>query len=138
MIPDEAIISHENTNRDELQYHVETVNLTDKEIADLQKNAKGPYFGLKLKGVLGLQKQRRINQILTNPGQIIRKFNINTHEVINRELILLTYPDDQYPSPKEVHQKIKIRNESYEGDFWAYKDDEGNNNAALIFARLST
>src|SRR5690606_9779009 len=33
-----------------------------------------------------------------------------------------------------IHDKIKIPERSYQGNFWDYRDEEGNNNAALIFA----
>lgn len=138
MIPDEAIIRHENTNRDELQYYVEKVDLNEETILDLQNNSKGAYFELSLNKEFGLEKQRRINQLLSEPGKIIRKFNTNVDEVVNDDLIQLTYPEGQYPSSKEVHDRIKIPKESYEGDFWNYSDQEGNNNASLIFAPHKT
>jgi ATP-dependent DNA helicase RecQ len=83
MIPDEAIIRHENTNRDELQYYVEKVDLKQDRILELQDKAKGAYFGMRLNEQFGLLKQKRINEILLNPGPIIRKFNSNPQEVIN-------------------------------------------------------
>jgi ATP-dependent DNA helicase RecQ len=138
LIPDEAIIRHENTNRDELQYYIEKVELSEEVIADLTENAKGAYFEMKLNEAFGQEKQYRINQILADPGNIIKKFNTYTKEIISKDLIELTYPEGTKPTPNEIHQQIQLPKEAYTGDFWSYTDNEGSNNAALVFAPHKT
>lgn len=138
IIPDEAIVRHENTNRDELQYFIQKVELSQERIDEITKKASNKNFEKNLNTEFGLLKQKVINELLANPGQIIRKFNTNEKEVIIEDLIKLTYPEGSNPSPQEIHKRITLPKESYEGDFWSYLDAEGSNNAALVFAPHKT
>src|SRR5690606_178657 len=134
MIPDEAVVRYENTNRDELQYYIERVSLKNNQIEELRKQSKGPFFKISLSKAIGVLKQRRLNEILSEPGALFRRFNTKAENVAKEELLELTYSPENRPTHTEIHDRIKIPTSSYESNFWDYKDEEGNNNAALIFA----
>ncbi|HLT42111.1 MAG TPA: helicase-related protein, partial [Sphingobacteriaceae bacterium] len=134
MIPDEAVVRYENTNRDELQYHIERVSLKNDQIEELRKQSKGPFFKISLSKAIGILKQHKINEILSDPGALIRRFNVKAENVVQEELLELTYSPENRPTLTLIHDKIKIPERSYQGNFWDYRDEEGNNNAALIFA----
>lgn len=133
MIPDEAIVRHENTNRDELQYHIVKVDLENDKIEKLLKKGSKD-FKKNLNQEFGLLKQKVINELLANPGQFIRRYNTHQDQVITEDLMKLTYPEGKAPSLEEVFQRMQLPRESYEGDFWSYRDEEGNDYAALVFA----
>src|SRR5690606_31113286 len=117
-----------------LQYYVERVSLKNDQIEELRKQSKGPFFKISLSKAIGILKQNKINEILSDPGALIRRFNVKAENVVQEELLELTYSPENRPTLTLIHDKIKIPERSYQGNFWDYRDEEGNNNAALIFA----
>lgn len=89
MIPDEAIIRHETTNRDELQMVVEKVEIDKETLNKISRDAGKGWFDFEIKKELGQLKQKRIIEILGSASELLQKFNEDPNQIITEELIVL-------------------------------------------------
>lgn len=129
-IPDEAIIRHETTNRDELQMIVENVILSKEDLDQLKARTNKGWFSFAIRQAIGLMKQNTINDLLNAAPDILRRFNNNCNQVVNEDLITLTYEQDNQPSTSDVCKSIHLSPENLNNQFW----DKSCENAALVFA----
>ncbi|GIV35533.1 MAG: hypothetical protein KatS3mg031_3068 [Chitinophagales bacterium] len=129
-IPDENIVRHETTNRDEIQYIVDPIEITEEEIKEIANDSTADNFEMKLKALLGVKKQIRTNQWIGIVSEKLAAFNNNPETIVNSDLIQLTYDTDKLPDVNQVFNKIKLPQERL-NNFWNTNGLESN--AGLVF-----
>ncbi|MDP8268584.1 MAG: DEAD/DEAH box helicase [Candidatus Tenebribacter davisii] len=128
-IPDEAIIRHETTIRDELQFHVEKIDIPIEYVEQSRRLAGKGYFELEIKKQLGELKQYKIIEIIKNASRILQRYNKNSKLVLNSDLINLTYESETTtPTVDQIFEDIELKDLDHK-HFW----NESGKNAALIF-----
>lgn len=134
-IPDEAIVRHETTNRDELQMQVYQVKISDETIDRIARENKPEWFELAIKKAIGVAKQEMINDLLEKAPDILKNFNDNPDEILNEDLIKLTYNSGDLPSVAQIYKDLKLPSGLLEEDFWSKNNKDCDYiNAGLVFA----
>lgn len=127
-IPDDAIVRHETTNRDELQFFVEPIELSTDDIEEITNKAKKEKFELEIKAAIGAVKHSAIKKLLKRAPEILYEFNSNPGNVIDEELVELTYNQENTKRASDLFNEVKF--DSVETDnFW----NSDCNNAGLVF-----
>jgi superfamily II DNA helicase RecQ len=132
-IPDEAIVRHETTNRDELQFEVYKVEISEDELEQLEKNAGSGWVEFSIKNFLGRLKHNKIIEIIKKVSATLSKYNDDANQVVNDDLIRLTYNSDRLPSVNQIFEKIRLDRELRHNDAVNFWNDK-KKNAGLIFA----
>lgn len=132
-IPDEAIVRHETTNRDELQFEVHRVDIKRDELEVIKKNAGNGWFEFSVKNYLGQLKQNKIIEIIKEVPKILSKYNNDAYTVLNDDLISLTYNSVSLPTVNQIFEKIQLDGELSDTDSTSFWRNKGKN-AGLVFA----
>ena len=123
-IPDEQIVRHETTNRDEIQFIVEEVNIDDAILDEVG----GPNLDeWRIKEALGRTKRIAIEKWLGELGDRMPYFNETPAAVISQELVELTYEGDNKPTQEEIFNNIRLAEIAQ--PFW----QNNGCNAGIIF-----
>lgn len=128
-IPDEAIVRHETTNRDELQFAIRQVELSGLEIDEIKSKGKKDKYQWEIKAALGELKHNAIRNLLKTAPEIIDGFNNDPAGVITDDLVELTYNTENTKTADDLFEEVKLK-EIDKGTFWNNKCT----NAALVFA----
>ncbi len=131
-IPDEAIVRHETTNRDELQFEVYKVEIHEDELEQIKKTAGKGWFEFSVKNFLGELKHNKIIEVLKEVPSTLSKYNEDANQVVNEDLIRLTYNSDRLPSVNQIFKKIRLDGELRHNDAINFWNDKGKN-AGLVF-----
>lgn len=127
-ITDEAIVRHETSNRNELQFIVENIEISDDTIKEFEEQGQR-YFELNVKAEIGKIKHARIRENLINVSSTLQRFNEYPENIVTEDLINLTYEPIKNPSIKSIFTQVKLE-EGIINNFWRKQGD----NAALVFA----
>lgn len=129
-IPDDHIIRHETTNRDEIQFIIDLVELAEEEAMEIVQFSNPDNFEWKIKTQLGKKKQERIRHWIENIPSKIEEFNTHPEKVVNQDLIQLTFePSKPYPEAAEIFQQVQLPQNGLR-DFW----NSDGQRAGLVFA----
>lgn len=128
-IPDDHIIRHETTNRDEIQFVIEEVHLSDETVKEVWEEANPKNYPHKIKVSLGKQKQERIQYCIGNLYKELTYFNAQPDKVVNDELIQLTYDPEKLPSLEGIVNRIRLPEDELQQSWLS-----DGRRAALVFA----
>lgn len=128
-IPDDRIIRHETTNRDEIQFIIDPVALPEEELEEIQANSNSNDFDRQIKTHLGKRKQDRTQYWIKNISAVLRQFSDDASQVVNEELIQLTYEPHKQPAVSEIIRQMRLP-DTDSHDFWTANGER----AGLIFA----
>lgn len=129
-IPDDHIIRHETTNRDEIQFIIDQVELSGEEETEIVQFSTPDNFEWKIKTQLGKKKQERIRHWIENIPSKIEEFNTHPEQVVNKGLIQLTFePSKPYPEAAEIFHQIQLPQNDLH-NFW----NSDGQWAGLVFA----
>jgi ATP-dependent DNA helicase RecQ len=132
-ISDEAIVRHETTNRDELQFEIYKVEINEDELEQIKRNAGKGWYEYSVKNYLGLLKHKKIIEVIKDVPSVLTKYNSDITKVINDDLIRLTYNSVQLPSVNQILNRIQLDGELAHPDSLSFWRDDGKN-AGLVFA----
>ncbi len=129
-IPDDLIIRHETTNRDEIQFIIDLVELAEEEEMEIVQFSNPDNFEWKIKTQLGKKKQERICHWIENIPSKIEEFNTHPEKVVNQDLIQLTFePSKPYPEAAEIFHQVQLPQNGLH-NFW----NSDGQRAGLVFA----
>jgi superfamily II DNA helicase RecQ len=132
-IPDEAIVRHETTNRDELQFKVYKVEISNDELEQIEKTSGKGWFEFSVKNYLGALKHQKISEIIKQTAFELSKYNNDVNRAVNDDLINLTYNSSQPPTVNQIFEKIRLDGLLKLNDSDGFWKDKGRN-AGLVFA----
>lgn len=127
-IPDEQIVRHETTNRDEIQFWIDEVNISDETLDDILGVNRTKGSPQKVNEALGQAKHVRIAWWMDQMGPALAQFGQDADSVISQELIELTYDGENKPTPENIFRNLRL--EEWSQPFWR---NDGSN-AGIIFA----
>ncbi|AEE54563.1 DEAD/DEAH box helicase [Haliscomenobacter hydrossis] len=127
-IPDERIIRHETTIRDEVQFVVDKIEIEDEQLHEIIATSTPQAFAFNINTAIGKLKQERSKFHIEHAADNLSRFLNHPEKVVNADLLQLIYEDSQIPSVESVLQKIRLEELALQ-NFWL---NEGLN-AGIIF-----